>query len=78
MVALRGSLRMEEPEQAPLSIAGLVNFGKTCFANALLQVGWTGSAGGGHRSDVYKAEVKADRSCTVRCCAHASQISCFA
>lgn len=37
MVALRGSLRMEEPEQAPLSIAGLVNFGKTCFANALLQ-----------------------------------------
>lgn len=30
---------MEEPEQAPLSIAGLVNFGNTCFANALLQVG---------------------------------------
>jgi len=28
---------MEEPEQAPLTIAGLVNFGKTCFANALLQ-----------------------------------------
>lgn len=28
---------MEEPEQAPLSIAGLVNFGNTCFANALLQ-----------------------------------------